>query len=1544
ESRRKLEKLSTSQQLPDASEGNTRSPDPFNVGESISTTSQNFPKLTAANEAHEPNDFDSLVDEHLVTVVAPEWTQNGDQKNTDRWPSAMARHDDSPVVVTSSPELTSISTVETEAARQNQSIPGACHSDGAWFMEGSAMLRPRKEPTNSNSSLTVDSIFHGCSFCYCLRGRRRCVRPRCALRVPGCTPRYADPSDCCPVGYDCIASQSMTTDTGESARVTSTERTTTTTASTTQRTSVPIGGCLHKGRVYGVGAVLPIQEPCRTCICFPRGPVCSPVECPLAAPACVGITPPGHCCPTEYICDTIRNTHNETEQLKIIPDPRPGSVKEIHLFRKLDHASFEEHPTTISENRTHHRDVTLPTIFSTATTTSSTGASTSQGTTESSDASSVSTKDNDARSEKTFSSPGGKGQGSTQNDQEKNVRLLPSEVQLEKKPTANSSQELHEWKLASNKVIVDASHINSSANGTINLFYTPEVILDPNLGIDAIELLQRPHTTDKSLLPSEESSTNTEATPAAVLRTPDGTLTTPSTEKPEQQDTTSSLTPRVDPPEAIDESPIAKVTKSSHLHLNLDLIDFRTNRPPEDHLTEQQQPIYVPEEQVERISARTNDNAPTIRPIFTESNEVVSGTPPKRVQYTTEVPKFTVPVYLAEASSPTFSKVQSVYIGSDEDGASKLRDQQRVAMAQNGSGFSSTSEVNANKASATESVDLEGSASTTLASYTKLPVDIDAKLSRTSNNKKSTFTVNLGSHITVAYDSAEVTTEEGITTAKESEFSRDVTLRQLLASTAPPPSSSTDGNVRSDQEPPTWGTPPTTRATSELPTPTESIFTLEQKQLRDDHLTPTETANVKLTKKHGDDVTTIPGLIISTPSSLLKAAHEQHMKGREDDSSSSVTIPYIITTSDVVNNEYRLRQHSRQPGDAVTSAETTTPASTTPTLRVVPQRSQAELIEPSGQSSSTTANVIYRDLGPEPKSIDAQQLNKLNQLLNAEDRRKESDASGATHTGSGGPPVSSPKTGSIDFAEGVKLFSTLLLSGLAMSNRRETTTPTQILSPVTSLAQLPSSGPSPPDSLSSTANPSNADSRRYQRPPLYQSAIAFDNRRPDISGPQLYQFSSAIPIPVTAHPLPLERNNELGHKASPVRKQQLKPNYAFDQPRRREDFSPQQYYVDDPTLSDSAGVETQSPPPSPPPPPSYAKTEPSRTTGPSTGRPSSNDGPSTSSRPTLKQATTQSTRANNGAHKPTIVFNTHLGEPPFTQGSNCFINGATYADGEDIPKADACELCRCYFGEELCTIRRCPQPPGSDCRAEPVPGSCCPRYTCKPESVTLPPSAAGGPVVDDGFHQPDHPKFVPHIDILMAPQGDQRLLPYHHHSTHHGTSAKGSQKGTSTTTQQGFRRGGSSSNWKKGRPLPSPSYNPFFPGPRRDTPPPRPTPTPTVLADKYVSREDLVASTTALPVSTGPARGFGNPSGQTPLPLENEIAATSDRSINRHTGADDFTTIPTATLEALLQHAAAERKPFISNVDHEALGAQSGRANATQLDQPLPRESEGVNP
>lgn len=348
-------------------------------------------------------------------------------------------------------------------------------------------------------------------------------------------------------------------------------------------------------------------------------------------------------------------------------------------------------------------------------------------------------------------------------------------------------------------------------------------------------------------------------------------------------------------------------------------------------------------------------------------------------------------------------------------------------------------------------------ASTTVSTFAAFP-DTDTKLSKYSNNnsdskKKSTFTVNLGSHITVAYDSAEVTTEDGITTAKNSEFS------QL--------------NENDDpfwKRPTTPATISTTAATTtELPRPTPHIFTLQEKQ---DHMTPTE-SSLKLTRKQGDDITTIPGLIISTPSSLLRT--DTPAKAAKPPSSS--VPPYIITTSDVINNEVKFH-----PSQRPTSAETfstefglrktdvePTVQSSIPSksiYRTATNGAGATSASTSPASPTSTAATTAAAAAFDERAKKRAQQAEVGSPLTNEDPTKKFN----THR----------TAGNIDFAEGIKIFSTLLLSGLAKSRSDQSTvsptSPTVFYDSVTEKFPAPGQYSSPVP-IPVTANPpSNARS------------------------------------------------------------------------------------------------------------------------------------------------------------------------------------------------------------------------------------------------------------------------------------------------------------------------------------------------------------------------------------------------------------------------------------------------------------------------------------
>lgn len=49
-----------------------------------------------------------------------------------------------------------------------------------------------------------------CSYCYCIGGKQKCIKPKCLLASPGCEPIFID-STCCPIRYDCGINKTWST-------------------------------------------------------------------------------------------------------------------------------------------------------------------------------------------------------------------------------------------------------------------------------------------------------------------------------------------------------------------------------------------------------------------------------------------------------------------------------------------------------------------------------------------------------------------------------------------------------------------------------------------------------------------------------------------------------------------------------------------------------------------------------------------------------------------------------------------------------------------------------------------------------------------------------------------------------------------------------------------------------------------------------------------------------------------------------------------------------------------------------------------------------------------------------------------------------------------------------------------------------------------------------------------------------------------------------------------------------------------------------------
>ncbi|XP_037779893.1 proteoglycan 4-like isoform X3 [Penaeus monodon] len=155
-------------------------------------------------------------------------------------------------------------------------VATGCVATGAVFAEGSAMASPDE-----------------CSYCFCIRGSRRCVAPKCLLPVSGCKPRYRTFS-CCPSDYDCQDAGATTT--------------------TTEKTTLE---CVVDGRRYGAGArVETASGPCESCFCVGGGVRCVTTTCAPPLDGCAPVMEPGRCCPVKYDCDGDTSKNQLLQLLK----------------------------------------------------------------------------------------------------------------------------------------------------------------------------------------------------------------------------------------------------------------------------------------------------------------------------------------------------------------------------------------------------------------------------------------------------------------------------------------------------------------------------------------------------------------------------------------------------------------------------------------------------------------------------------------------------------------------------------------------------------------------------------------------------------------------------------------------------------------------------------------------------------------------------------------------------------------------------------------------------------------------------------------------------------------------------------------------------------------------------------------------------------------------------------------------------------------------------------------------------------------------------
>lgn len=94
---------------------------------------------------------------------------------------------------------TLLETVYSSVSQLNGlNLQGSCMINGSLYVEGSAVL------PEGNAY---------CQYCYCIRQKIMCIKPKCHLMISGCSPKYSNEYACCPTSYSCSNSDISSTKT-----------------------------------------------------------------------------------------------------------------------------------------------------------------------------------------------------------------------------------------------------------------------------------------------------------------------------------------------------------------------------------------------------------------------------------------------------------------------------------------------------------------------------------------------------------------------------------------------------------------------------------------------------------------------------------------------------------------------------------------------------------------------------------------------------------------------------------------------------------------------------------------------------------------------------------------------------------------------------------------------------------------------------------------------------------------------------------------------------------------------------------------------------------------------------------------------------------------------------------------------------------------------------------------------------------------------------------------------------------------------------------
>ncbi|KAI5695381.1 hypothetical protein M8J75_015697 [Diaphorina citri] len=197
-----------------------------------------------------------------------------------------------------------------------------CIINGTLYAEGSA---------TDTSSL--------CQYCYCIRGAQHCVKPKCLLNTPGCSPVY-NKLTCCPTKYNCTASKpsgSLTVDGGE--------------GQTNLQLLAANKGCSIDGKHYLEGDKVDgiTNSSCVNCYCIAGKITCEQIICtPPVKHNCKPVYHVKHCCPISYDCKQNTIIANNTTSQNVISTTLK---EEFHTGRDEFNLEFYANISTVNINK-----------------------------------------------------------------------------------------------------------------------------------------------------------------------------------------------------------------------------------------------------------------------------------------------------------------------------------------------------------------------------------------------------------------------------------------------------------------------------------------------------------------------------------------------------------------------------------------------------------------------------------------------------------------------------------------------------------------------------------------------------------------------------------------------------------------------------------------------------------------------------------------------------------------------------------------------------------------------------------------------------------------------------------------------------------------------------------------------------------------------------------------------------------------------------------------------------------------------------------------